>query len=53
MILTRGTKPVNLKEMPTTKKPLRMVSSGDYCEIEIDADDIKRIEWLKEKGFKE
>ena len=53
MILTRGTKPIVMREMPHTKKPIRMVSTGDYCEVEVDADDTKRIKWLREKGFNE
>jgi len=53
LILTRGTKPTDMREMPHTKKPIRIVSTGNYIKVEIDADDIKRIEWLKKKGFNE
>ena len=42
-----------MREMPPTKKPIRIISTGNYIEVEIDADDIKRIKWLKEKGFNE
>ena len=53
MILTHGTKPIDMRKIPNTKKPIKIISIGNYIKVEIDTNDTKRIVWLKEKGFNE